>query len=962
MWYDSSRLTIASDLFLLGQEFRVVILSVVRTYHSVNKDLLRKCSLYTETRVLNTAFTRVQSLIVTAAHPLSLITRGHMTCKLFWASYLSESLSDKECNQLSKEFVNECKIDLVAKHWRLTPENYEVYNTLMKGQINISNDKKYYDEILSDLEKQYGEDEGAADISFDDIYSGQKLNDVEKDSQKSHSSSSLRVQIKSYSSVRPFVGPSRTVTRTYRMGEVKSRRAYVHGLHTPYIRLPTNHDRELFTLTVTKGSESGYALTLDPKERDIWLPDSSSLNRSMRGDTVAVDLRGTRNNKGTVVANMSSINYSHPKEYFICHIDVHTCNLLVPIDKQYPKLDSVQKKVEENGLNIFADHLCNDIAYNIKFRDLRKNIYLVRLDVPWKEDHVYPRGVPVKHFSLEGDHDLTRFLNILKFNYIPAMPNNCGNFSLEVVNQVKKEFPDNWKIPFEERRERKSYKDVFTIDDEETVVLDDALSLDEDKKNNCYIVNVHIADASYFVKPGSHLDRAASERGKTFYINYEDDRAMFMLPDNICMEHGSLQAGKDRLAVTTQFVFSKENYSLLSPLSDVEVHRSIVRSVCRLTKEDVGRFLLDKSMEQPENTTTAQFKKLKRDLYVLGEIANKLKKFQWPDSYLYEPDRGKQDKYSMAGSSLVEMFMCLCNTAIPAKLLKRDGRVGPVLVHEPIKHYKQHKWLVRHRHLLDCCPVFKRMISEEVVTSFDEEDQTAREDDPTEHALRDEQGTVTESEQQNSADVTVQGSNITESNIQDDQSATAETKSNKFLMISEDKWNKISSVADKDEHDSSDLAALLCSLHYFPELYVAHRQLCMSQSKSFYHVIESASAAQSQKYKHSHFGKLCTHFTSPLRRYPDILMHRAVLGRNRSLPSMELIHKMNIHKWDEKEFSKQRNVLYFIDCCRRETGAIAMTAYVGNFTTNMVELHALPELQEILPDRIFEMKLSHLQT
>ena len=910
----------------------MVILSVVRTHHSIDKDLLRKCNLYTEQRVLNTAFTRVQSLIVTAAHPLSLITRGHMTCRLFWASYLSESLSDEECDQLSKEFVSECQVGKVAKHWQLSSEDYKVYTMLMKDQTSIaglSGDKKYYDEILSDLEKQYDEDEecqvGAADTSFDENYCGQMF-EKEFNSQKNHSS--IRVQTKSSSPFTSGRSPSRIETRTYRVGEVKSRRAYVQGLHNSYITLPPNHNRELFIVTVIKGSESGYALTLDPAVRDIWLPDSSALNRSLRGDTVAIDLQRTRNNRGIVVANMSSISYNHPKKYFICRTDARTCNLLVPVDKQYPKIDSCLPKVEENGLTIFADHLRKN-AYNIKFKDLRKNIYLVRLDVPWKENYVYPKGVPVKHFSLEGD--LTTFLNILKFNYIPAMPSSNGNFSLKVVNQVKKEFPENWKIPFEERRKRKIYKDVFTIDDEETVVLDDALSLDEDKKKNCYIVNVHIADASYFVKPGSALDGAALERGRTFYINYEDDHAMFMLPDNICMEHGSLQAGKERLAVTTQFVFSKEDYSLLSQpeLSDVEVHRSIVCSVCRLTKEDVGKCLLENSMEQPENMTAAQFKKLKKDLLILGEIANELRKSH---SYLYEPDRGKQDKYSMAGSSLVEMFMCLCNTAIPAKLLKRDGQVGPVLVQTPIKHYKQHRWLECHYHLLNCCPVFKRMISDEAVASFDDK-------------------------QQNSGDVTAQGDNLTESNIQDDQGATAETK---FVMISEENWNKISHLASK--HDSSGLATFLCSLQYFPELYVAYQQLCMSQSKSFYHVIDGTSAAQSKKYEHSQFGKIYTHFTSPLRRYCDILVHRAVLSRNPSLPSMELIHKMNIHKWDEREFSRQRNMLYVTDCCRRETGAIAMTTYVGKFTNKVVELHALPELQEILPDRICEMKLSHLQT
>ena len=169
----------------------------------------------------------------------------------------------------------------------------------------------------------------------------------------------------------------------------------------------------------------------------------------------------------------------------------------------------------------------------------------------------------------------------------------------EVVNQAKKKFPKGWEIPDEERRKRIVYKNVFTIDDKETVVLDDTLSLEYDQGKN-YIINVHIADVSYFVKPRSALDRAASGRGRTFYINYEnDDRAMFMLPDNLCMEHGSLNPGKERLAVTTQFLFSKKDYSLLGQLSDVEVHRSIVHSVYRLTKEEAGRFLLDDFMIKP---------------------------------------------------------------------------------------------------------------------------------------------------------------------------------------------------------------------------------------------------------------------------------------------------------------------------------------------------------------------------
>ena len=970
----------------------MVILSIVRTQHSIDKDLLRKCSLYTEKRVLNTAFTRVQSLIITAAHPLSLITRGHMSCRLFWASYLSQSLSDEECDQLRKEFIKECQVGRVANHWQLSPEDYEIYRMVIKDQtdtVNLLNDKEYYDQILNDLEKHFddedeGYQDGAADISFDEDYSS---HDLAKEVVSVKVLLPMKQQITDSSTVKPVAAINNYVYRhrrsygTYKSKKTKSHRAFVHGLHSPYIKL-TGHSRQLFTITVIKGAESGYALTLDPEKKDIWLPDASALNRSFRGDTVAIDLLGTRNNKGTVVANISSINYNHPKEYFVCRTDRRTCNLLLPINKQYPKIDCCQK-VERDGLSIFADHLHNNIAYNIELKNIGKYVYLVWLDHPWAKNHVYPRGLPVKHFNLEDDP--TTFFDILKFNYIPAMPRYNGKFLPEVLNEVTQKFPKNWEIPSRERGKRKIHKGVFTIDDEKTAVLDDALSLEYDQDKN-YIVNVHIADASYFVKPGTSLDRAASERGKTFYINH--DVAMFMLPDDICTEHGSLNPGKERLAVTTQFVFSKRDYSLLGQLSDVEVHRSIVCSLCRLTKEDAGKILLNSSIEKPDGITYSQFRKLKKDLLVLGKIATELRKSQWPDSYLYEePDKGKQDKYTVAGSSLVEVFMCLCNTAIPAKLLKRDGRVGPVLVHEPIKQYKQEEWLRNHHHLLKYCPVFKRMISDEVIKSFKDSRQypsdsagqstqgnTAQEDNSTQGDTAQEDNSTqgdTAHEDNSTQGDTAQEDNSTQGNTaqgdkspQDNHQGIDESNSNEFLMISEETWNKIyRSAVGGGKNNSNDIIYFLCcSLQYFPELYVAYHQLCMSQSRSFYHVIDASNVTESWKYQHSRFGKIYTHFTSPLRRYPDLLVHRAVLGgRNPSLPSMEMVHKMNIHKWDEREFSKQRNMHSFVNCCRRETGAVAVTVYVGKFTNKVMELHALPELQEILPDRICELKLSHLQ-
>ena len=126
----------------------------MRTHHSINKDSVHKCGFYTEKRVVNTAFTRVQSLIITVAHPLSLITRGHMSCRLFWASYLSQSLSDEECDQLRKEFIGQVgKVDQNS-------EEYKLYSTLIKDQVNIPDDEEYHhdNQILDGLTKRCNTD------------------------------------------------------------------------------------------------------------------------------------------------------------------------------------------------------------------------------------------------------------------------------------------------------------------------------------------------------------------------------------------------------------------------------------------------------------------------------------------------------------------------------------------------------------------------------------------------------------------------------------------------------------------------------------------------------------------------------------------------------------------------------------------------------------------------------------
>ena len=491
-----------------------------------------------------------------------------MTCRLFWAAYLSESLSKKKCTQLKKEFMNERKLDNHTEKRQLSPEDNEVCCLLIQNDKHISTNKVYYDQILYDLEKEYDSDDNESVISTS---SSEKEVSSEFLSQSNVSSNvNSSVETSDYS--------DQVSSSTSNNTNPLSRRT--SGPYKAYDSDRLLSDQKLFTVTTTKRCESGYALVLNPAEKDIRLASSSALNRSLKGDTVAIDKLGST--KGRVVANEYNIYKCHPKKFLVCHSEKYTKNRLVPIDGQYPKIHTCQKVSKSNGLKIFVEGFDSSDTDEVPFYDINKFAYVVWLKPNWAEGCMYPAGVPVKCFRL--DDDMETFFTILKYNYIPDMPSydydneEKEGFSYEIIDYIAKEFPKNIENEIQNGG-RHVYNDVFTIDDEETVVLDDALSLGFDQDQN-FVVNVHIADASYFIKPESDLDTAALERGKSFYINHGKDRAIFMLPNDICMEHGSLKAGKDKLAVTTQFVFSKENYSLLSSLSDVEVHRSIVCSVC----------------------------------------------------------------------------------------------------------------------------------------------------------------------------------------------------------------------------------------------------------------------------------------------------------------------------------------------------------------------------------------------
>ena len=130
-------------------------------------------------------------------------------------------------------------------------------------------------------------------------------------------------------------------------------------------------------------------------------------------------------------------------------------------------------------------------------------------------------------------------------------------------------------------REDLTHLDTFTIDDEETVDRDDALSL-EVLESGCRL-GVHIADAASLVPREGPVDREADRRMASLYL---PERTIPMLPDDLTRGAGSLDPGEERLGV-----------SLLADLTDEgdvtswRVVRSTIRSAAALSYEQVDALL-----------------------------------------------------------------------------------------------------------------------------------------------------------------------------------------------------------------------------------------------------------------------------------------------------------------------------------------------------------------------------------
>ena len=219
-------------------------------------------------------------------------------------------------------------------------------------------------------------------------------------------------------------------------------------------------------------------------------------------------------------------------------------------------------------------------------------------------------------------------------------------------------------------------EDIFTIDGADTKDIDDAVSISRTDKG--YALGVHIADVSYYVKPGTALDADAMVRGTSVYYA---DKVIPMLPKELSNGICSLNPNEDRLAFSCLMEIDSEG-----SLIGYKFSKSVIRSRVKGVYEEVNRILREGKV--PDDLTEkygALYDKIML-MHELADILHKCRKRRGaPELETIEPkiitdengicigvERRHGDDLECSAENIIEEFMLMANTSAARTAREHD--------------------------------------------------------------------------------------------------------------------------------------------------------------------------------------------------------------------------------------------------------------------------------------------------
>ena len=332
----------------------------------------------------------------------------------------------------------------------------------------------------------------------------------------------------------------------------------------------------------------------------------------------------------------------------------------------------------------------------------------------------------------------------------------------------------------------------------------------------------------------------------TSYYPGEGQKNLPMLPHELSEGHCSLLPDKDRLAVSVFITLDKDGNVTEEP----KIQRTIVRSCCRLSYAE-AQMIIDKR----EIGSKQVAKEIVDSVRQLNGVAQIRRRHRLGDESFDHWQNEESGEYFEA-HELVEEMMILANEEVAKLLSRKCPELALLRVQLPPKDLRLADWVEKHGRYIR---------------------------------------------------LSLQFSGIFRNSTRDEVSSLALLHSEKTIFkIQRWVWDGIRQAADSN--DLPTLRHLICNERNHPQIAAAQSQFRRIQSQSRY-VCEGDHP--SENIHHYSLGiRSYTHFTSPIRRYIDIAVHRLLLG----LESPGC-HKDNISKDDMAKVCRRSTFL--IDNARK---------------------------------------------
>lgn len=376
-------------------------------------------------------------------------------------------------------------------------------------------------------------------------------------------------------------------------------------------------------------SEKGFGFIIMEDEEDIHV-DNKHLNGAVDGDMVIAEItnKNTGAKKEGRVLRIASRNYGPLVGEYIYNDGKPTIKVN---DRKFKQTIVLTKESTKNAVegHIVVANVIKELGNNAVLAEITTII-----------GHKNDVGVDIEAL-------------VYKHMFSPKFPDEV----LEELDNIPDEVRDEDKIG----RKDLTSEVIFTIDGDDTKDIDDAISIKKLNNGN-YELGVHIADVSYYVKPGTKLYDEAYERGTSVYLV---DRVIPMLPHKLSNGICSLNPNVERLAQSCVMEIDNKG-NVVSH----EIFESVIKSRIQMTYKKVNKWLEQDIIEEGYEPFTEKLTLMKElaDIIRQNREARGAIDFETDEAKIIADETGKPIDVILrergTGEMMIEDFMIIANETV----------------------------------------------------------------------------------------------------------------------------------------------------------------------------------------------------------------------------------------------------------------------------------------------------------